>query len=77
MRLPSETLAFCSRYIEDFNPDCIVHAHDGPEDDEIFIFLCGVEVQGKEKAESVNEKALEKMVWHVLNNCEEIEPYVK
>ena len=76
----NDTLTFCSWYIEDvdtrFNRDAHVSSEDGYLEDDT-IFRHGVKLMGDNRVQYMEEEEMEKVVWYVLNNCEEVEPYVE
>jgi len=75
------TLTFCSRYIEDvdtrFNRDAHLSSEDGSLEDDTSVFRHGVKLMGANRVQYMEEEEMEKVVWYVLNNCEEVEPYVQ
>ena len=77
----NDTLTFCSRYIEDvdtrFNRDAHVSSEDGYLEDGTSVFRHGVKLMGANRVQYMEEEEMEKVVWYVLNNCEEVEPYVQ
>jgi hypothetical protein len=72
--IESEVLAFCSMYTDDVD---IGPKFDGPLDGDTSVFMHGVQLIGKDRVQYIPEKIMDKLVWYVLNNCEEVEPYVK
>ncbi len=73
-----ECLTFCSRYIDDvetrFNREG--RNREGVENGELDIFRHGVElIGGFETAWGKRDADYEKMVYFVLNNCQEVVPY--
>ncbi|XP_066358199.1 uncharacterized protein [Miscanthus floridulus] len=78
--MASDTLTFCSRYMEDidnrFNHD---DGSDGemPLPDDIFVFKHGVTLVGSNRSQYIDDVDLNKLVWYVLNNCEEAEEYLE
>jgi hypothetical protein len=76
----SDTLTFCSRYMEDI--DTRFNRGDGidgemPLPDEISVFKHGVTLVGFDRCQYIDDDVLNKLVWYVLNNCEEVEEYVE
>ena len=69
------TLTFCSRYIEDVDTRFNRDAHVSSEDTSVFRH--GVKLMGANRVQYMEEEEMEKVVWYVLNNCEEVEPYVQ
>ena len=80
--LESETLAFWERFMDDdvktrYNRDNNM-SHDGPTDGDTFVFMHGVKPIGKIRAVNIDGKAkINKLAWYVLNNCDEVGPYVQ
>jgi hypothetical protein len=78
--IASDTLTFCSRYMQDidtrFNCD---DNSDGemPLVDDISVFKHGVTLVGSDRMQYVDDDVLNKLVWYVLNNCDEVEEYVE
>ncbi|XP_066316172.1 uncharacterized protein [Miscanthus floridulus] len=78
--MASDTLTFCSRYMEDidnrFNHD---DGSDGemPLPDDISVFKHGVTLVGSNRSQYIDDVDLNKLVWYVLNNCEEAEEYLE
>ncbi|XP_066334495.1 uncharacterized protein [Miscanthus floridulus] len=77
--MASDTLTFCSRYMDDidnrFNHD---DGSDGemPLPDDISVFMHGVTLVGSNRSQYIDDVDLNKLVWYVLNNCEEAEEYL-
>jgi hypothetical protein len=73
-------LAFWERYTDNvqtrYNRD-VNMSHDGPSDGDIFVFMHGLKLIGKTRAEHIDDKVRDKLVWYVLNNCDEVQPYVE
>ncbi|XP_066323130.1 uncharacterized protein [Miscanthus floridulus] len=78
--MASDTLTFCSSYMEDidnrFNHD---DGSDGemPLPDDISVFKHGVTLVGSNRSQYIDDVDLNKLVWYVLNNCEEAEEYLE
>lgn len=76
----SDTLTFCSRYMEDvdtrFNQDD-GSGGDGPLFDDTSVFMHGVTLVGSNRVQYIDDGVMDKLVWYVLNNCEEVEPYLE
>jgi len=76
--MASDTLTFCSRYMEDidtrFNHD---DDSDGerPLPNDISIFKHGVALVGSDRRQYNDDAILNKLVWYVLNNCDELDEY--
>ena len=77
----TDTLTFCSRYIEDvdtrFNRDAHGTSGDEPVEDDISVFMHCVKLMGGSSVDRASDEDLEKLVWYVLNNCDEVYPYVE
>jgi len=76
-----ECLTICSRYFGDdvetrHNQEGRNRERVGMRKGDISIFNHGVEVLGAPTITYL-ERDYEKMVWFVLNNCEEVEPYIE
>ena len=53
-------------------------SHDGPAPGETSIFMHGVKLIGQIRVKDIKDKAkINKLAWHVLNNCDEVGPYVQ
>jgi len=77
----SDTLTFCSRYMEDvdtrFNQN-VGSVGDGPLVGDTSVFMHGVTLVGANRVHYIDDDAvMAKLVWYVLNNCDEVEPYVE
>jgi len=77
----SDTLTFCSRYMEDvdtrFNRN-VGSVGDGPLVGDTSVFMHGVTLVGANRVHYIDDDAvMAKLVWYVLNNCDEVEPYVE
>jgi len=76
----SDTLTFCSRYMADvdtkFNSNDAINV-DEPLDSDPEIFKHGVKLVGADRRTYIDDKMYFKLVWYVLNNCTEAEPYVE
>lgn len=70
--IASETLAFCSRYME----DCDTRSNPQEEGD-ISVFMHGAKLSRKSRVQYIDDEIMNKLVWYVLNNCEEVEPYLE
>ena len=78
--LESETLAFWERFMDNvktrYNRDNNM-SHDGPAPGETYIFMHGVKPIGQIRVKDIKDKAkINKLAWYVLNNCDEVGPYV-
>jgi hypothetical protein len=75
----SDTLTFCSRYMEDvdtrFNRDA--RHGDGPLDGNSSVFMHDVKLIGSTRIQYMEDEIMDKLVWYVLNNCEEVQPYLE
>ena len=79
--LESETLAFWERFMDDvktrYNRDNNM-SHDGPAPGETSIFMHGVKPIGQIRVKDIKDKSkINKLAWYVLNNCDEVGPYVQ
>ena len=41
------------------------------------MFMHGVKLMGGSSVDRASDEDLEKLVWYVLNNCDEVYPYVE
>ena len=78
--MASDTLTFCSRSMEDI--ETRFNQNDGsggemPLPDDISIFKHGVTLVGSNRIQCIDDVVLNKLVWYVLNNCDEVEEYVE
>jgi hypothetical protein len=78
--MASDTLTFCSRYMEDI--DNIFDHDDGsggemPLADDISVFKYGVTLVGSDRSQYIDDVVLNKLVWYVLNNCDKVEEYLE
>ena len=71
--ISTEALTFCSKYIEIADQLSKEVGEDNPG---LNVFDYSVRVTGKSRQED-KPKDLDKIVWYVLNNCPEIQPYIK
>jgi len=76
--IANEALTFCSRYMEDvvtrFNRDD--DKLEGASDGDLSIFQHGVKLLGANRQIYLEDKEFDKLCWYVLNNCDEVEPYL-
>ena len=76
--IANEALTFCSRYMEDvvtrFNRDD--DKWDPPNGD-LSVFQHGVKLLGANRETYLENKEFDKLCWYVLNNCDEVEPYLR
>ncbi|XP_066361319.1 uncharacterized protein [Miscanthus floridulus] len=78
--MASDTLTFCSRYMEDIDNRFNHHDdNDGemPLPDDVSVFKHGVTLVGSNRSQYIDDDVLNKLVWYVLNNCEEAEEYLE
>jgi hypothetical protein len=78
--MASDTLTFCSRYMEDI--DNRFDHDDGsggemPLADDISVFKHGVTLVGSDRSQYIDDVVMNKLVWYVLNNCDEVEEYLE
>ena len=53
-------------------------SHDGPAPSETFVFMHGVKPIGQIRVKDIKDKAkINKLAWYVLNNYDEVGPYVQ
>jgi len=75
----AEAMTFCSRYMNDvetrFNRD--INNIDGPLDGDISVFMHDVKLIGRNRTSYMKDEEMEKLVWYVLNNSLEAEPYLQ
>jgi hypothetical protein len=78
--MASDTLTFCSRYMEDvdtkFNQDDD-SGTEMPLPDDISIFKHGVTLVGANRTEYIEDVVMNKLIWYVLHNAEEADEYRK
>ena len=76
--IANEALTFCSRYMEDvvtrFNRDG--DKWDPPNGD-LSVFQHGVKLLGANRETYLENKEFDKLCWYVLNNYDEVEPYLR
>ena len=78
--LESETLAFWERFMDDvktrYNRDDNMSLN-GPAPSVTSVFMHGVKPIGQIRVKDIKDKAkINKLAWYVLNNCDEVGPYV-
>ena len=76
----NECLTACSRYFDDVDTR---HNREGRNKERVdlsrgkfYVFQHGVELLGAPRITYLQDD-YDKMVWYVLNNCSEVEPYIK
>jgi hypothetical protein len=74
-------LAFWERFMDDvqtrYNRDDNM-SHDRPTDGDTSVFMHGVKPIGNTRAKYIADKAtINELAWYVLNNCDEVGPYVQ
>ena len=80
--LESETLAFWERFMDDgvktrYNWDNNM-SHDGPADGDTSVFMHGVKPISRIRVKDIADKAqINALSWYMLNNCNEVRPYVE
>ena len=53
-------------------------SHDGLAPGETSVFMHGVKPIGQIRVKDIKDKAkINKLAWYVLNNCDEVGPYVQ
>lgn len=83
--LLEECLTFCSRYMDDvetkFNKQDRIYDDDGDDDisstDCLPIFGIRGRAFGKENPRLLSTKEWEEIHYYVLNNCEEVQPFIE
>ena len=50
---------------------------DGPSDGDTSVFMHGVRLIGKNQVHYFDDKTFNLLVWYVLNNTDEVEPYLE
>jgi hypothetical protein len=74
----SDTLTFCSRYMQDietrFN-QVDDSAGEMTLPDDIEVFKHGVTLVGATRRQYIDDDVLKKLNWYVLNNCEEVDEF--
>jgi hypothetical protein len=73
----SDTLTFCSRYMQDVDTKFNHDVGDGPLVSDTSVFMHGVKIIGADMRQYIDDKMKDKLVWYILNNCEEVEPYLE
>jgi hypothetical protein len=73
--IESEVLTFCSSYMDD-DVDGITE-FDGPTDGDTSVFMHGVHPVGRDPVQYIDDKTFKQLVWYVLNNSDEVEPYLE
>ena len=73
--IESEVLTFCSLYMHD-DVDRIPKS-DGPTDGDTPVFMHGVRLIGRDRVQYINDKTFKQLVWYVLSNSDEVEPYLE
>jgi hypothetical protein len=76
--IANEALTFCSRYMEDvvtrFNRDD--DNGKGTSHGDLKIFQDDVKLLGANRQTNLEAKEFDKLCWYVLNNCDEVDPYL-
>ena len=73
--IESEVLTFCSSYMDD-DVDGLPE-FDGPTDGDTDVFMHVVNLIGRDQLQYVYDKTFNLLVWYVLNNTDEVEPYLE
>jgi hypothetical protein len=74
----SDTLTFCSRYMADIDSRFNMVDDSAPEKPlhgDITVFNHSATLVGADRSQYVPDAVLNKLIWYVLNNCDEIEKY--
>ena len=78
--MASDTLTFCSRYVEDvdtrFNQDDD-SGTERPLPNDISVFKHGATLVGANRTQYIDAAVMNKLVWYVLHNAEEVEDYLE
>ena len=78
--MASDTLTFCSRYMEDvdtrFNQDND-SGTEMPFANDISVFKHGATLVGATRTDYIDDAVMNKLVWYVLHNAEEAEEYLE
>jgi len=78
--MASDTLTFCSRYMEDvdtrFNQDDD-SGTEMPFANDISVFKHGATLVGATRTDYIDDAVMNKLVWYVLHNAEEAEEYLE
>jgi hypothetical protein len=78
--MASDTLTFYSRYMEDIENRFNQDDDSGGEmalPDDISVFKHGVTLVGSNRTQYIDDVVFNKLVWYVLNNCDEVEEYLE
>ena len=76
----SDMLTFCSRYMEDVETKFNQNDDSGGEGEvvgDLSIFMHGVTLIGSNRIQYIEDSVLNKLICYVLNNSEEVEPYLE
>jgi hypothetical protein len=78
--MASDTLTFCSKYMKDvdtrFNQDDD-SGTEMPLTNDMSVFKHGATLVGATKTEYIDDAIMNKLVWYVLHNADEVEEYLK
>ena len=78
--MASDTLTFCSRYMKDvdtrFNQDDD-SGTEMPLPNDMSVFKHGATLVGATKTEYIDDAIMNKLVWYVLHNADEVQEYLK
>jgi len=50
---------------------------DGPTDGDTSVFMHGACLIGRDRVQYINDKTFKQLVWYVLSNSDEAEPYLE
>lgn len=77
--MASDTLTFCSRYMKDvdtrFNQDDD-SGTEMPLPNDMSVFKHGATLVGGTKTEYIDDATMNKLVWYVLHNADEVQEYL-
>jgi hypothetical protein len=73
----NDTLTFCSKYMQDVDTKFNQDVGDGPLVSDTSVFMHGAKIIRADRRQYIDDEMMDKLVWYVLNNCEEVEPYLE
>ena len=73
--IESEVLTFCSSYMDDVVDGLL--GFDGPTDGDTDVFMHGVRLIGRDWVQYIDDKTFNQLVSYVLNNSDNVEPYLE
>ena len=78
--MASDTLTFCSRYMEDVDTRFNQDDDTGTEmslDNDISVFKHGATLVGASRTQYIDDSVMNKLVWYVLHNADESKEYLE